>query len=138
MEYPIYLGEEEIGFAKVSKEGLYYRIQCTSHLTSGEPIRITAEAEHSVDLGLCVPNGHHSGLEIRIPMKKLGEGNLHFYIRTQQEKAAEVWFLISPEEPFPYIAKLKYAYMVSRKGKRGIAFKEIDQFPVQRDNDPNP
>lgn len=138
MEYPIYLGDDAVGTAMVSKEGLYYRIQCTSHLTAGKPFRVTAEAEHSIDLGLCVPDGHHFGLEVRVPMKKLGEGDIRFYIRTQQEKKSEDWFPISSEKPFPYIVKLKYAYMVSLEGERGIAFKEIDRFPIRQDNDQNP
>lgn len=138
MEYPIYFGEDKVGAAIVNKEGLYYRIQCVSYLSTGKPFRVTAEAEHSIDLGLCVPDGHHFCLEARIPMKKLGEGNLRFYIRTQQEKKPEDWFPISSEKPFPCIAKLKYAYMVSREGERGIAFKEIDRFPIRQDNDRNP
>lgn len=138
MEYPIYNGEDTVGTARVSKEGLYYRIQCTCGLVGGAPFRITVKAEHPVDLGLCIPNGNIAGLEARIPMKKLGEGNLSFYIGTQNEKQQENWYPVSPDEPFPYIAKLQTAYMVSREGSVGIAFKETDQFPTQQDNDRNP
>ena len=136
MDYPIYDREEAVGIAWVMKEGLYYRIQC--QLRGSAPCRITAKAEHQIELGLCIPGGDTAGLEVRIPMKKLGEGNPSFFVESQNENRQGEWFPISPEEPFPYIAKLKTSYLVSRDGKVGIAFKETDQFPNRRDNDRNP
>lgn len=138
MEYPIYNGEDTVGIAQVSKEGLYYRIHCTCNLVDSEPFRITAKAEHQIDLGMCVPNGDIAGLKVRIPMKKLGEGNLSFSIGKRNEDQQEEWFPVSPQEPFLYIAKLKTACTVSRNGKVGIAFKVKDQFLTQRDNDQSP
>ena len=133
MEYSICNGEDKVGVARVSREGLYYRIQCTCGLGS-VPYRITARAEHQIDLGMCVPNGDTVSLEVRIPMKKLGKGNLSFYIETPNEKQQENWYPISLEKPFPHIAKLKQAYMVSSNGKVGNAFIEGNQSQGPQDN----
>lgn len=138
MEYPVYLGEEKVGTARVDKEGLYYRIKCVCHQTDSVPFRITARAEHSIDLGLCIPDGDSSGLQVRIPAKRLGEGNPKFFIGTRHDELPEKWVPVSSEEPFADIAKLKNAYMVLHNGKTGIAFRYSDQFPDQPDNDPNP
>ncbi len=138
MEYPIYLGEDDVGTALVNREGLYYRIKCTCHLSGDVPLRITACAEHAVDLGLCILDGDLSGLEVRIPMKRLGEGKLQFFIKTQHKKLPENWFPISPEEPFHYIKRLKDAYLVVNDGSPGIAIRNLNQFQDPPDNDLNP
>ena len=136
MDYPVYLGENKFGTAKVSREGLYYRIRCICDRTDSTPLRIKAKAEHSVDLGLCVPVGDCYGVEVRIPIKRLGSGALHFFV--EKKETSEEWISISQDEPFMHIARLKNAYLLTRNGKPGIGFKNADQFPDPPDNDRNP
>lgn len=46
-----------------------------------------------------------------------------FCLVVKHRGAIDSFHPISPQEPFAYIAKLKYAYLVTRGGKVGVALK---------------
>jgi len=131
-EYAVCFGTERVGSASVSKEGLYYRIRCQCQLSGDVPCRITVSGERDADLGLCVPLGDHFGVETRIPIKRVGEGNLSFQVTPKHRETTEQFIPISPEEPFQYLARLKDAYLIRRNGQAGIAI--TDRSPDQPDS----
>ena len=135
-EYAVWFGGETAGTACVTREGLYYRISCRCRLSGSVPCSITARAEREADLGLCVPLEDQYGLEIRIPIKCVGEGDLEFRVSPKHRVRPEQFIPISSEGPFAYIARLKDAYMVRRDGQTGIVTK--DRSPSPQDSDQNP
>ena len=70
MIYPIFLGEEQIGTAKVQQQGMYALIRCVC--SNGESLKQSIFLG-DVPLGKCVPEGEEYTLFRRIPRKKLPE-----------------------------------------------------------------
>ena len=136
-EYPIYFAQERIGTAEVTKEGLYYRICCRCAVCGDVPLRVRAAATAEVDLGLCIPMGDVCGMVVRIPVKYVGQGSLRFRA-SATHTATEEMTVISPNEPFGYIARLKDAYLMKRGQVIGICYRITDQSPVPLDSDQNP
>lgn len=122
-EFAVVLGGERIGTAKVVKEGLYYRIRCLCTVSGSVPLKIIASGSENVDMGLCVPMGDKFGLETRIPVKRIGEGELHFSARPRHRQTGE-FMQVLPDEPFRYIDRLKDAYFEIRGSKAGIVWKD--------------
>ena len=119
--YPILMGGKEIGTVKVTRQGLYYSIDCRCAL-SGEVIcRVTVTCgEKTHSLGIPVPEGGAFVLRTRLPVKQLGEGQLRFQAQPNHRPVAGLFVPISPEEPFAYITRLKESYLVRRNGQVGI------------------
>ncbi len=136
MEYSINLDKECVGTAHVVKEGLFYRIHCQCGLTGTVPCRITVTGEREADLGICVPLKDGFGIETRIPIKRVGEGELRFRVLAKRRDSDELFVTASADEPFPYLRRLSNAYLSVRNGQVGLVFK--DQSPNQQDSDRNP
>lgn len=136
-EYPIYFAQEQIGMAKVIREGLYYRICCRCSISGSIPFRVKVTGTGEADLGLCVPMGESFGMEARIPVKRVGNGELKFQAVPKRSVTEELT-VISPEEPFGYIARLKDAYLVKRGQATGICFRITERSPDLQDSGQNP
>lgn len=119
--YDILLGAESIGKAQVEKEGLYYRISCRCRLSGEVPYKVHAAcAGKCEDLGLLVPQNGAFALTTRLPIKRLGEGQLEFKAVPRHPKYEGEFIPISVEEPFSYLSRLENAYMQIRDGKIGV------------------
>lgn len=136
LEYSINSGNECVGTAHVVKEGLFYRIHCQCGLTGTIPCRITVTGEREADLGICVPLKDGFGVETRIPIKRVGEGELRFRVLAKRRDNAELFVIPSVDEPFTYLRRLGSAYLSVRNGQVGLIFK--DQSPNQQDSGQNP
>ena len=78
--------------------------------------------EKEVSLGVLVPQDGGFQLETRIPVKRVGEGELSFSVAPRHRTAAGKFVPLSPEEPFRYITRLKDAYLEQRNGQLGLVF----------------
>ena len=136
--YPIYLGSEQMGQAQVSRQGLYYHFACECEL-SGEVIyRIVVTCGgKSESLGIPAPEGVRFTLNSRLPVSKLGQGELKFQLLPRHPKAEEAFIPLSPEEPFAYLQQLKDAYLLRRNGQLGIGFR-VNPDKAPQDSDRNP
>ena len=124
-EYSVFSGDEEIGKVFVERLGLYYRIRCRFALTGDVRYRLLAECgENRVDLGLCVPQGSVFGVNTKIPIKRLGEGELHFRLMPKHQKADGKFVPVKPDEPFSYIRQLQNAHLAKQDGHLGIVLPE--------------
>lgn len=123
MDYAVIFGEKSIGKAHVTRQGLYYRILCRCRLTGDVLCRLEARcADRCVNLGILVPEGDGFGLETRIPVSRLGEGEMKFCVLPRHEPAEERTFApIYPEEPFAYLSRLKDAFLEIREGQKGAS-----------------
>lgn len=123
--YPILRGGETIGQASVEKKGLYYYFSCRCCL-SGEVIyRLMASCgENRENLGIPVPEGDTFVLNTRIPVNKLGQGDLAIQAVPRHGKLDGKFIPISPDEPFNYLRQLEKAVFEKRNGQPGIVLRE--------------
>ena len=113
-----------VGKATVEQQGLYYKISCRCNLTGKGMYRLTVFCdEKQEDLGTLVPLDGVFGLEKRIPVKRLGEGNPEFLLRSKDSVRREKFVPVYPEEPFTYMSRLKDAYLERRNGQLGIVIR---------------
>lgn len=64
------------------------------------------------------------GLDTKVPVKHLGEGELKFFLLPKHEITQCMFVPIIPEEPFAYIERLKEGFL-ARKGEQvGVVFPE--------------
>ncbi|MBQ2785904.1 MAG: hypothetical protein IJF02_05325 [Oscillospiraceae bacterium] len=123
--YPILRGGEPIGQACVVKKGLYYHFSCRCDL-SGEVIyRLTVSCgEKCESLGVPVPEGEGFVLNSRIPVNKLGQGEMTVRAVPKHSKLEEKFIPISPDEPFEYLRQLEKAVFEKRNGQPGILIRD--------------
>lgn len=137
--YDIFMGEEIIGSAEISKEGLYYAFSCRCSLTGDVPMTISVEGNQgNADLGLCVPMGTHFGIHTKIPIKKLGDRILNLQVRPKHRKIEGTFIPIRAEEPFQYIDRLESAFLAVKNKTVGVVLSGLkEKSQGQWDNDRN-
>ena len=120
-------GGKNVGTVQISREGLYYRFECRCKFQEEGIYRLYAlSAEKKAYLGVCVPIGDVFGITTRIPVNKLGTGNVCVAVET---KPNEKVFPVDQEKPFPGIEELDRAVLCPD----GIRFKA--KSPDRQDND---
>lgn len=133
MEYPVIYEEKTVGSAKLTRQGLYYQVQCRCVLPVDGMCRLEAAVgEKRVDLGILVPMENGFGLQTSFPVSRVGEGTPVFRIRTKQPSAQVRHFVpIIPEEPFSYLERLKDAFLEIQDGKKGASLpqQQKERFP---------
>lgn len=125
MKCAVYLAHEQVGWVEVSRQGLYYRFDCRCYLAGDTIYRLAVCCgAHEERLGVLIPAGEGFCLDTKIPVKRLGEGELHFTVVPKEARQAGKFVPVFPEEPFSYISKLKDAYLERRNGQLGVVIKE--------------
>lgn len=134
--YDILRGGEKIGKAEVRREGLYYRFRCCCDLTGEVMYRLTVTCgDKTENLGIPVPEGDSFRLSTRLPVSRFPGGEPVFRAVPRHEKLQPgTWVPVSPETPFPYIARLENAVAERREGQMGVLISD----EVPPDSDPNP
>lgn len=123
--YEIRLGSSPVGHVTVERQGLYYRFFCRCELREKGMYRLAASCDgNREDLGILIPMDGAFGLEKRIPVKRLGEGNPEFFLMGKESEKREKFVPVYPEEPFSYMSRLKDAYLARREGQLGLEFRE--------------
>lgn len=123
--YGVYLGKEQMGKVQVQKQGLYYRFLCRCRLSGDVMCRLhVACGDKQESLGVVVPMEDGFGLDTRLPIKRLGEGQMEFLLVPKHEVGREAFVPVYPEEPFAYIERLKNAYLARKNGQIGIVIRE--------------
>jgi hypothetical protein len=126
MEYEVMFGKDRAGKVQVLKEGLYYRFCCRCRISGDVVCRLLVRCgEKEENLGVVVPIADGFGLDKRLPVKNLGEGEMQFCLMPKREGMPGKFIPIYPEEPFAYIARLKDAFLARQNGQIGIVIKEM-------------
>lgn len=121
--YGVKLGRQQVGKVQVIRMGLYYWFVCRCQLTGGVVCRLGVSCgEKQENLGVLVPMEEGFGLDTRLPVKRLGEGEMAFTLLPKHESNVGQFVPIYPEEPFGYIERLKDAYLVRKCGVLGAEF----------------
>lgn len=93
-----------IGTASKEKQGLYYKFCCRCSLPDDGFYRIQVICgKHQEDLGICVPMEGFFGMDKKLPVKRLGEGELRFKLVSKDSKIQESAFEAEsePEQDLP-------------------------------------
>ena len=118
-QYNIYLNDRAVGTVSVSKEGLYYVLDCRCRGLTKQLWRIgviTASAQRC--LGVCVPEKEEFVIRTRLPIKCLGDAPFHFYIITDHND--DNWLPICTDKPVCKMTLWENARFERRNGKPGL------------------
>ena len=121
--YPIFAGSEPIGTAKITREGLYYRLDCRCAL-SGDvwyKVLITGDDVYE-DLGVCVPFGNEFGVCTKVPAKRLEGKTYRFCAVPRHGTHTKNVVAVTEGSPFDYISKLESAVLMKKEGQFFISF----------------
>lgn len=123
--YGVQFGNRMAGKVQVQRQGLYYRFQCRCQLSGDVVCRLMVSCgEKQENLGVVVPLDGGFGLDTKLPVKRLGEGQMVFHLVPKHETVAGKFIPISPEEPFSYIARLKEAFLEQKNGQAYAVLKD--------------
>ena len=121
--YAVTVGGKPAGKVLVQRQGLYYHISCRCQLKGDTIYRlIVTSGSTSINLGVVVPIDNGFMLNTKLPVKKIGEGEIVFTLYAKQEESALTFTPITPEEPFSYISRLKDSFLNLQDGQVGILF----------------
>ena len=116
--YDIIYGNETVGSAVVTQEGLYYNILCRCALSEPSLYRIFAIMENTnVDLGICLLMGKEYFLKKKVPKKMFGSGIIHFCVRLKDDYNSPNAYQVVEGEPFKHIDKLGKAHLEIRNNE---------------------
>lgn len=123
--YGVYFGSQLMGKVQVLRQGLYYRFLCRCQLTGDVVCRLSVTCgDKRESLGVVVPMDGGFGLDTKLPVKRLGEGNMEFYLVPKHDVPAGKFVPIYPEEPFAYIERLKESFLVRKGEQVGVMIQE--------------
>ena len=126
--YGVYFGNQLAGKVQVIRQGLYYRFVCRCQLTGDVICRLQVICgEKTENLGVVIPVDGGFGLDTKIPVKRLGEGEMRFQLRPKHDVSQGCFVPIYPEEPFAYIERLKEGFLAKRGDKVGVLFSGVLQ-----------
>ena len=118
--YEVLLHNTVAGKVQLTREGLYYRIQCRCVVPDDMVYRLLAISDRGRDnIGVVVPEGDGYVLNKRMPVKNLAEGT-SFVLSSRADTDSGKFVPISPEEPFSYIDQLQSAFLEINEGNVGV------------------
>lgn len=124
--YSVTFGQTQVGRVRVRRQGLYYQFICRCQLSGDVVCRLTVRCGGKQEsLGILVPSQEGFGLDTKVSVKRIGEGEMEFYLMPSREHAVGTFVPLSPEEPFSYIARLKDAYFERRYGQAGVVLPDM-------------
>lgn len=123
--YGVYFGNQLAGKVQVQRQGLYYRFICRCRLSGDVVCRLRVTCgDRRESLGVVVPMDGGFGLDTRLPVKRLGEGEMAFTLVPKHEVPEGTFVPIYPEEPFAYIERLKEGFLAKKGTQVGVVFQE--------------
>lgn len=126
--YDVYFGKQLAGTVQVIRQGLYYQFVCRCQLTGDVICRLQVTCGNKQEnLGVVVPVDGGFGLDTRIPVKRLGQGTMHFRLKPKHDVDQLAFVPIYPEEPFAYIERLKEGFLAKKGEQVGVMLSAISQ-----------
>ena len=117
-----------MGKVLVERQGLYYRFSCRCRLEGDIIYRLTVTCGSvRENLGILVPKDGSFVLQTKLPVKRIGAGELSFSLVPRNDDFAGTFVAIRPEEPFSYISRIKKSFLVIRDGQPGILIEKLQE-----------
>ena len=124
--YDVIYNNKTVGSAKVTTEGLYYKIVCSCALSKPAMYRAYVITEGTnVDLGICVPAKDSYCLLKRIPKKLIVGEDIRFYVSDKEAFDSSKAFQIKEGQPFEHIDKLENAHTEVRNDQLYLVISEL-------------
>ena len=121
--YAVTLNGKKVGTAALSRCGLYYEVACKCHADGDRMLHLVMEGNNfSENLGLLIPMSGALELKKRVPAKRIGEGDIVFFLQGRHAEMAE-FVPVAPDAPLPCLHRLKDAVFAVRNGQAGLEFK---------------
>lgn len=115
-EYDLYFGDTVVGKVYVSREGLYYCIQCVAHPPVMDKYWLSAESDgNSLIIGMCVPEGKTLRSFNRFGVNRLTQGEYIFSLVTQKDQSNQI--PIFADQPFLNLQDVESGMLYVQKGK---------------------
>lgn len=119
--FSVLLGQTHIGKVTMRRQGLYYHFHCRCRLPENKIYRLLVTCNTiQTNLGIFVPQENSFILDTKVPVKRIGEGELLFTAIPKQDFQGRTFVPISPEEPFAYLSRLKRSFLIQVDGQSGI------------------
>ena len=117
-----------MGKVQVERQGLYYHFSCRCRLEGDIIYRLLVTCGSvRENLGILVPKDGSFVLHTKLPVKRIGEGELSFSLVPRKEDLSGNFVPIRPEEPFAYISRLKESFLIIRDGQPGILIEKLQE-----------
>lgn len=124
-QYDVHMENLRVGTVQLMEEGLYCRIRCTCRFAKQELYDLWAQTDHGNEkLGLLIPAGSQYEIEMKIPKKRLGQGNVGFFAVPRNPKPDGIFVKLDPSAPFARIKDLPNGRFARCNGEAGILFPE--------------
>ena len=95
--YEIQYQGKSVGSVRTHKQGLYHCFHCRCSLPDDGMYRIhVISGDKREDLGICIPVEGKFGMDKKIPMKRLGEGELTFQLVPKDWSPQEIPVIEEP------------------------------------------
>lgn len=122
-KYDVYMGKDRVGTVKLSICGLYCIISCTCDSVGQNIAVLWAETDHGLEkLGLLIPDDFGLGIEKKMPVKKLGQGSIRFFVTERNHAQHEDTVLLDPKCPFTRLRDLTKGRFVRHDKQISILF----------------
>lgn len=113
-KYEVKLVDDSVGEVMISRQGLYYSVECTVKLSKPMKCRLIAQGDsQSLDLGLCVPKGECMVITTKIPVKRFPRAPVSFVL-LEPSTQSQHFIPICAEKPFPELYRLSKARLEIR------------------------
>ncbi len=118
-EYELYYHDSKAGRVRLCKCGMFYQLTCRFQTRGKGVFRLYVDnGTEIIDLGQCVFYGQALGVERYIPVKRIGDGGLRFYIMEAGKTGTFV--PIANDQPFCRFDDLLNARFAIQSGRKGI------------------
>lgn len=127
-KYSVTVCGKQAGVVLVRRQGLYFHFNCRCNLSGDIIYRLVVVCGMvQENLGILVPDQDSFVLDTKLPVKRIGEGELSFMLIPKHEMLAGTFVPISPEEPFAYISRLKDSFLILKNGQAGICIGQAQE-----------
>ena len=128
-QFSVTAGGRQVGKVLVHRQGLYYHFSCRCRLEGDIMYRLLVTCGTiRENLGILVPTEGSFALNTKLPVKKIGEGDLSFTLVPRKENMIGTFIPIKPEEPFAYLSRLKTSFLTLRNGQPGICIENLQEY----------
>lgn len=122
-QYSVFFNNTDIGIASVTKEGLYYLIDCRCKIVKEGIYRLIASnGENNIDIGVLAPKESCFEIHRKISIKRLGAGKFTFSVVVKGENLPQPGCFVPFEtgKPFTRLQDIDRARFVCMEGIPGL------------------
>ena len=120
----VYFEDRPVGNCMTHREGLYIRFVCRCARISDSICRLLLRCGNgNVDLGVLIPVEGGYGLDRKLPVRNIPEGEPRFCVKLQGEQSAKRFIQVRDGEKFVFLSGLADARFGKQDGKTGVFLK---------------